>query len=788
MTGHEHEAEFSERIVSVTGDRSRYIEGAVLQTDEKWQSGFNIVNIDIENEKWKCGEYKWAQGKQRYGCEATTDWEPFLRSSNLKQLEFEPSQDFARFLSDAGAGFTHPQAATVNLRDIFVFPDMDLRPIEGDSERVLLGDSFMNYLLQHPRLFIAAGERFGKTTLAKSIYRHALEHGLVPIYVSGELINSWAQKDFLNLIRRHVAKQYGESRQEKYDQQPIDSRLLIIDDFHSIPLNRKGRNLLLGTITKLYPKTILLGDELFFLQELPRKNDESESMLSFRSCHLRQFGHERRAKLIERWCSIGKEFTVEEEEIATEVAKKEKVIDTLLGKNLMPSIPIVVLSMLQSLEARENLTTASGTYGYIYEVLITAQLSRMKKLTLDTKYTWLSCLAYKLFKNGKRAMSKAELDEVNTQYCDLYKMRIAIDVLISELEQCSMLRNIDGLYRFQHKYSYYYFVAKYFQDNMQSDVQAATLREEITRLANQLYNEDSANILIFYIYLTKDLLIIKEMLLNTKRIFSEHEPCDMDSSIQFLLVATKGAPKLEYVATDPKESKGKYLRALDSSEKEDEEEEVSIIPGEKELNDVLKINVAFKTIQIMGQILRNFPGSLKGTVKYEIAKETYLLGMRCIGMIMKALQTDADLLKSFVRNYLKEKKGITDVKDLNRQADEFLFWFGVVLGGSIIERISYSVGSDKLEETYIDLTKGKKPLGLRLVDISIKLEHFTLPTVEITDLNKELKKNIYAQTILKTRVLHHFYLYYVKPKVRDQICSKLEIGVRPEAYERASKK
>jgi hypothetical protein len=315
------------------------------------------------------------------------------------------------------------------------------------------------------------------------------------------------------------------------------------------------------------------------------------------------------------------------------------------------------------------------------------------------------------------------------------------------------------------------------------------LRNEISKLASQLYNEDSANILIFYVYLTKDPLIIKEMLLNTKGIFSEHEPCDMDSSIQFLVAATKAAPKMKYVETDPKESKGRYLRALDSSEKQKvEEEDVSETPEDKELNDVLKINVAFKTIQIMGQILRNFPGSLKGDVKFEVARETYLLGLRALGMIMKRLQMDANVIKTFVKEYLKEKKGISDVGDLNRQADEFIFWFGVVLGGSIIQRISYSVGSDKLEETYRDLTKGEKSLPLRLVDISIKLEHFTLPTAEIISLNKELNKNIYAQTILKTRVLHHFYLYYVKPKFRQQLCSKLEIEVRPEAYEKATKK
>lgn len=788
LTGHEHEAEVFDKTVKTTGAVSRFVEGSVLQTNEKRESGLNIINIDLDREQWRHAEFKWIEQKQYYDCKARSSWETFVRSVKLKQQEFEPSQDFSKFLSDAGAGFTHPKTSLVRLEDIFTYPDMDVRQFEGEAEQIIYGDSFLKYVLEHSHLFITGGERSGKTALAKSIFPSALEQGLVPIYIQGDSIDSHLPEEVWKNIRKQVSKQYGAAVQDKYDQLPIGTKLLIIDDFHKVALNRKGRALLLATITKMFSKSILLGDEIFLLHELPRKHDKSETMLAYRSCHLRQFGHERRGKLIEQWCSIGEEYKAEEEEIAAEVAKKEKVINTLLGKNLMPSYPIVILSMLQSLEARESLTTASGTYGYIYEVLITAQLSRMRKLTLDTKYTLLSSLAYKLFKNKKKAISKPELDEVNKQYCDQYKMKIATDELISELEQCSMLINSDGTFRFSHKYTYYYFVAKYFQDTTQADLDVETLRTEVLGLTSQLYNEDAANIIIFYIYLTKDPFIIKAILKNAKSIFSEHEPCDMAASVKFLL-ATTNAPKLEYVEADPKTNKGSYLRALDRTDTpQTEDDDASISPEEKELNDVLKINVAFKTIQIMGQILRNFPGSLKGDLKFEIARETHLLGMRSLGMIMKSLQSEAETIKALVKEYLKDNRNITSEKELSKQADEFLFWFGVALGSSTIQRISYSVGSDKLEETYLDLAKIEKSVPLQLVDISIKLEHFSLPTAEIIEMNKHLTKNLYAQTILKTRVLHHFYLYYVKPQDRQQICSKLEIAVRPEAYDKATKK
>ena len=175
LTGHEHEAEVYEKIVKSTGDRSRFVEGAVLQTDEKWQSGFNVVNIDIANGKWKYSEFRWAEQKQRYEREMKTEWETFVRSTNLKEQEFEPAPEFAKFLSGAGAGFTHPQAVTVNLDDVFVFPDVDVRPFEGESENIVHGDSFTKYILKHSRLFLTGSERSGKTEVAPFVWTEFLD-------------------------------------------------------------------------------------------------------------------------------------------------------------------------------------------------------------------------------------------------------------------------------------------------------------------------------------------------------------------------------------------------------------------------------------------------------------------------------------------------------------------------------------------------------------------------------------------------------------------------------------
>jgi len=38
---------------------------------------------------------------------------------------------------------------------------------------------------------------------------------------------------------------------------------------------------------------------------------------------------------------------------------------------------------------------------------------------------------------------------------------------------------------------------------------------------------------------------------------------------------------------------------------------------DEKINEILAVNKAFKTIEILGQIIRNYPGSIKGEVKFQ---------------------------------------------------------------------------------------------------------------------------------------------------------------------------
>ena len=83
----------------------------------------------------------------------------------------------------------------------------------------------------------------------------------------------------------------------------------------------------------------------------------------------------------------------------------ETTVDTLLGKNLLPSFPVIILAILQSYAANRAPNSSAGSYGQMYEALITAALASVSKkaVELGTKYTYISHMAHHLFVTASKS-------------------------------------------------------------------------------------------------------------------------------------------------------------------------------------------------------------------------------------------------------------------------------------------------------------------------------------------------------------------------------------------------
>jgi Calcineurin-like phosphoesterase len=779
LTGHEHDSDYSERK-GIGGDKVYCTEGGLLQESGTPASTFNLLIVDLGRKRMRVCQYDWGQTEGIYRPRDSADWQEFHRNKALTRQQFENSEDFHNFLNSVGVAFTHPVVDHLRLHDLFVYPDLEEQQFDRESREsvfsVISGDRILDYVASRDKILFIGDDLSGKTSLAKSLYVDLKARALVPILMDGEFIRSTSENDLIKLSAKKFQDQYDPAYLEQFKQLNTNAKVLIIDDFHKTVLNKAGQNEFLAQAAKHYGKIVVFADKLFPLERLAQREEGANSFLAFRVVLLREFGHLRRSELIEKWYKLGREHTIEEDELSYAVAGAEKLVDTVLGRRLIPALPLFILTILQTREATIPLNT-SGAYGQYYEFLINQALTK-KRLSKSASiiYTYLSRIAYDLFDSHKATASDTELRSINERYFREIKVRVDHDEILRDLLSAGMLEREDGVYRFTYRYYYYYFVAYYIAKNLNNPSHAVKLRSEVTHLIENIHVEDFANILIFLIYLTMNLETINQIVGKAKGIYDNQDPCDLAEHVKFINELSMGRPKLALDSGDINQKRKEYRERLDEIEESNSREEHD---GEqRELDEVMQLNVSFKTLQIMGQILRNFPGSLEGDLKLQIARECYLLGLRTLRSLFSMFELHLDDLRDLISNHVSEVKKITDERELRRRTDQFLFYLGMFFAYGLIKKISSSVGSEDLKETYREVLEENRSMPMSLIDICIKIDHFKhLPSDEIIDLYESVRKNLFSSTVLRHMVWDFLQLYPIRREVRERVCRKLDIRI-----------
>jgi hypothetical protein len=235
----------------------------------------------------------------------------------------------------------------------------------------------------------------------------------------------------------------------------------------------------------------------------------------------------------------------------------------------------------------------------MYEALITTALASVSKkaVELGTKYTYISRIAYHVFHTNAKELGPSDLRAIHDGYYEQYKINLNLEELIDQLVRAQILSRNNGMVRFKYKYIYCYFVAKYFQDNIANLTGEGDLREQLHDIADKVYLEDYANIIIFYVYLTKDRGFIEHLLANATRIYREHQPCDLDSHVEFVNRLGPDGSKLEMPSSDVGRNREEVLRRKDAAEEEAqaiEEKHPEAIKYDDNLADIVKIHIALK--------------------------------------------------------------------------------------------------------------------------------------------------------------------------------------------------
>lgn len=781
LTGHEHDPD-ADRRLSVRGHGLDYLTAPAFDDPDVPHNGFQMLAVDFEGESQDVTQFSW--DGHRFHEVATERWK-LNRNAGRPINPFELRPDFREELCDMGTGFRHPRCVPphckLRLRDLFVYPDITRQRLEqagtkgGNPVETISASELSALLDTRPDLIVFGADDCGKTTLAKILFEDLMSKGVLPLLIRGEDLRGVAHEEaLLRVLSRAIVQQYSSSNPEAYLQEAHTKKAILIDGLEGAKLSQAAQAELAAILKRKFHKIIIMASDLFQIQDMASTTQQNP-LSGFERCRIKEFGRFHRQKLIRAWLAYGRETSEEVDRIEKQVAQTDKTLSTLLGKNVLPHFPVTILTLLQILDSKESSNTANGAYGYMYEVLLKSALAKVNPRDVDEKITYISNIGYSMFRNKQPILTDEELRAVHADYCDRYDMVRDFSKMMADLENAEVLVEAKGCYRFKYPYEYYYSVAKYFQDH------ASSLRGELYAAADHIYGEANANVLIFYVYLTKDEDLIRHIVANSEKIYASYKPCDLQGDVEFLnKLAKTASPPLILECGVPSENRDEHNRRQDEAEESTPPlpvEEGDVKYDEK-LQDLIKITISFKTLQILGQVIRNFTGSLEGPLKFEITRECYALGMRTLNAVLAMASADIGGMRQYLGSLIAERSGITDSKELAERTDDAIVWLGTAIGFGAVKRVSYAVGHSDLSNTYRKVLEKNADLTTEIIDTVIKLDHFErVPERELGKLEPKIRKNHFAYTVVRDIVADHLYLYSLDFPTMQKLGSKWKIAV-----------
>ncbi len=770
LTGHEHEHSHR-KVETVSGDVS-YVEGHVLQDrDDPTRSAFNLILVDTTAQKQKVLSVKW--NGERYLAASAKDWEGF-RTRHRKGSEFQLKPKTIEFIESPGVDLTHRDRGVLKLSDVFVFPDVrEIRLLTQQQGELVKADGIIGLLKQKPKLLLSGESQSGRTSLGKMLFSRLLDQGIVPVWLRGQ--RRPPQSDGLSrYVEGEFSEQYEPGSLDRYSQHDRRKKAIIVDDFHKIPLNGKARHAFVSNLAMLADTVVLLADDVAQnLTDVMRPSGDA----TFSHYHIQPFGRVQRNEMIEKWFSLSDNYDADGPEVARRLVEIDRQLDVILGKNFVPPFPIYILAILQGAEAATPIDTNASTHGYFFELFVRLALSKNRsKGDYDIAVGYLSFFAHRLHGMGVTELAEDEWRRINAEYVERYEIERPFERVRDELMDQRVISKSGERYQFKHRYLLYYFTANYMRDHIsRSDIQV-----EIKTMARALYRTRYANIMLFLAHLSKDPSIVREMLNAARDSFSDIDSARLADDVGFINDLEALVGDLVYEEKAVSDARRELALARDEhvqgTEAEDDRDGDAIDPARAAVDPIMRMNGALKTLQVLGQSLKNFPGSLEADTKFEIAKECYGIGLRALGMVFRLLKNNEEEIVADVIAMVRERFPTFKDDEVRERAQATLVMLARMVTFGLVKRVASSVGSPALTTTYERLLSDSPTVAVRLIDVAIALENNgTFPEGLVKELARDLKDNALARDAVGRIVVEHFYLFGGDRALKQRMCTLLGV-------------
>lgn len=767
--GHEHTPSSSQVKDFYEDEDINEFEGGALCLSRQGSarsSSFNGFVLDMDTFECMVRSYVYAEGLYSRRKEKKVDL-----NRERKTDEFRHNTDFLKSLNKMSIPIHNSENVKMRLDELFVYPDLErinTRQIKVDED---FTDSSSVLDDQQYRLVMLEGDnQSGKTSLLNMYYQCLVDRYMYPLFIKGKSIGENLDK----ILGNAFAEQYNGESKEKYAQYDKDRKILLVDNYDECTLNDTTKKKIIDQLLDRFSKVIITIKEnegvasSYFLME------KKETLMA----RIKPLGHVKRNELVKKFYSTYdvNVSSLKQQALLEQVKAGFDMVENFLGKEYMPSYPIYILSILLSNTKIQSSSLELTSYGYCYGALISCALMTCidDRTKIDRYDNVLTSLAYHIYKNNGKPISEQNFEAFYESYQNEFFSQGFKEVK-TNLLKCNLLRCTDEYYyKFSYNYIYYYLVAKY----MAEHIHERKSQNDIMELCENIHNEQKANILIFLAHHIKAPQFIEATQLALMTALDKQKPVTLDRDDDYYKMVNELCESLkkEIVAPDkkidPEKEREKMLQKRDENDKLLAKEKVN--PNELP-TEIQNMNKSLRSIEVVGQIVKNRQGSLPKTNIKTMVKEMYETAFRTISYFGALIESEKTQL---VEDVIKNKKEGETNEVIRKKIDSFFEITSLNFCLFVFSKVINSVGNKELRTTFTQIAEELGTPAAKLVSFAIISCYNKIAIPDLENLVEELRDNPVAMSIIRARVRSYLYNRYVPFNERQKIINTLNLNPR----------
>ena len=774
MTGHEH-VSYTNITTDSLNNQTINLEAGALTADHGSSSSFSVITIDLEKNRFAKEGFSW-DGSMYLPTNGAAIWDTFMPLPEGRPNSFLINEKMEGKLESLGAAFTHPNIDSIKLSDVFVYPDLlELDPEDNQNENVS-SDILSKQLESLDKVLIFGDDQFGKSSLLFHLFQQHHNSGYIPVLLDAHELKGATEEQFSRIINRSFSSQYEENSLNKYLQTENKKKIALVDNIDKLGVRGDVLARIVNYLNKHFKFIVLTAGDRFDVTILS-STEASQALKPFTSFRMLGFGYKLRNELIRRWYQIGSVLT--SDELQEKVHNAEQIINSILGKGLVPMTAFNVLVLLQTIEVNQKGTLANAGLAQYYEFLIRRSLydAKVKSDEFDEVLSYLSHLAWHMHELKIKSIKEEGLARFNIEFSDKVHKTSFIERLAT-LEKAKILVRNDDEYYFVFSYLGYFFVAMFMAENLEDNPE---LKEKIIHICHHLYLKDNANIILFLTHHSSSKWIVKEVASVLSELLSGTVPLNLETDTALINTWVSEKARVAIDTTDHVENQKEIRKIDDKTSTYNEPEQSTELASIKELDQLSQLNLLFKTSEILGQILKGRYGSLGKEVKADLLKDLFDAPLRGVNFFLGLVNNVPDALLSEISKRIQSKVPSLDKEKSDQAAKKYIFSIIGSVADSFLSRQGEIIGSPKLQDSIEEVASINGGLTYKLVSISAQLSYPNhAPVDEIKSLAESLGNNYFGYKVLQGLAARHMYMYSLPQSERQALASAVGIDIHSQ--------